>query len=437
MELGAIFHLWSLCCGHEHINNKLSTWIDGNPGSMTQSAAMRHRRRVFTQRPSSSSSALEELNWEFSVRASKVDFDESLTDSGLICSNTPTSSPLAMLFSAKDRKPNLLNLKQTNLKESCPLTTQTGLSGDGRSSRNSTHPLPLAPSDRYYNLNSFSSEDFSFATNPNDVTSITSSDWGDEACEIDRQRSHCVQLLFNAIDQMLFEPGCLKNSNSNDHPNSSSDARKENPNSSTHPAGIDLNSVWNLLPECEEWASRFPHFRLHGIQIRPPPPPQPLSPPLTNQRSSLYQQYLQNRPSRQPRQIFRSPEVNKVSQVKINQQGSTQGQQFGSALVVQGQRIPTPMNATTTWLNRSRVNRSRARFPAGTPNTRAPTDLVNSNRNLLSTLPEETEFERGRKRSKTPLLGRVPSFYQFQLPISQPFPTVVDLLRSVSSYDRL
>lgn len=128
--------------------------------------------------------------------SSTVDSDESIANSGLICSSTPITSPLAMLFNAKDRKPNLLNDRQSNFKKSPSLTITTGPSGDECPTHNSTRPLPLAPHDRYYDLNSFSSEDFSFTANPNDVTSLASSDWGDEACvRVAVQNYHHLSLM--------------------------------------------------------------------------------------------------------------------------------------------------------------------------------------------------------------------------------------------------
>ncbi|VDL64011.1 unnamed protein product, partial [Hymenolepis diminuta] len=210
-------------------------------------------------------------NWLslYSSLTSTVDFNEIKPKpyTQITKSISPSPSLLAMMFNNKDRRLNLLKEKQTRAKESPNLGTSNAASREKHkfnnfSSNNSTNPPPPTSYDRYYDLSSFSSEDFSFSTNPNDVTSITSSDWGDEACELDRERSHHVQQLFNAIEQMLFDPGWLKNCHLN--------TGTENLNTSVHPTSSDLISVRNLLPECEEWASKFPHFRLNGLQIRPP-----------------------------------------------------------------------------------------------------------------------------------------------------------------------
>lgn len=130
-------------------------------------------------------------NWLslYSSLTSTVDFNEIKPKpcTTITKSISPIPSLLAMMFNNKDRKLNLLKDKQTRAKESPNLRTSNAASREKHkfnnfSSNKSTHPPPLTSYDRYYDLSSFSSEDFSFTTNPNDVTSITSSDWGDEAC---------------------------------------------------------------------------------------------------------------------------------------------------------------------------------------------------------------------------------------------------------------
>ena len=89
-------------------------------------------------------------------------------------------SPLAMLFNAKERKPNILP-GQPKKTENISSKVMPGPCGDGCFSRH-PFPPPPTPCERRLDLSTFSSEDYSFTSNPNDMNSITSSDWGDEAC---------------------------------------------------------------------------------------------------------------------------------------------------------------------------------------------------------------------------------------------------------------
>ena len=92
-----------------------------------------------------------------------------------------SNSALAMLFNTKDRKPNILSEKMMKPFDLTSSSVLPGPCGDGSFVHYPT-PTPPTLSDRRFDLNTFSSEDYSFETNPNDMNSIISSDWGDEAC---------------------------------------------------------------------------------------------------------------------------------------------------------------------------------------------------------------------------------------------------------------
>nr|CDS26133.1 protein FAM149 [Hymenolepis microstoma] len=329
----------------------------------------------------------------YSSLSSTVDFNDIKQNpcAAIKTASSPVSSPLSMMFKNKPHKPNLIKDEQDGPKEPSNLIISNRDSGDGYkvnkfSSDRSTLPLPLTVHDKYYDLNSLSSEDFSFTTNTNDVTSITSSDWGDEACEIDRQKSHHLKQLFNAIDQLLFEPGCLKNFISN--------TEADNQQSSAQPTSSGLMLVRNLLPECEEWASKFPHFRLRGLQIHPPQP----SPLLTKQQKTLYQQYLQNRSlGHQPEVSKRFTKSSDANALPRLQADLTVGQQLTSSLMVQGQKIPIP---NTSWLPQTRMNRRAPKTRISSMNTWIPSNLANHTRGNLSTLHEDTGLETTRSMNK-------------------------------------
>ncbi|VDO00728.1 unnamed protein product [Rodentolepis nana] len=260
----------------------------------------------------------------YSSLTSTRDFNEIKQNSCTVTKTviSPVPSPLSIMFKNRPHKPNLIKDKQNGNKETSNLTSSNKNNGyvhkvDNFSLDRSTAPLLLAAHDKYYDLSTFSSDDFSFTTNANDVTSITSSDWGDEACEIDRQKSHHLKQLFNAIDQLLFEPGCLTNFSSN--------TGSDNQNSPVNPTNSGLMLVRNLLPECEEWASKFPHFRIRGLQIHPPQPPQ-LS---TKQQKALYPHYMQNRSlGHQPDAFKRFSKSPDAKTPQPTQADLTVGQQF-------------------------------------------------------------------------------------------------------------
>lgn len=99
---------------------------------------------------------------------------------------SPSQSILAMLFSTKEIKPNILSSQFAKPENADVATIPQGIDGDGRTLQNpgkqKPRPHTPTPCDRFFDLNTFSSGGCSFATNPNDINSLTSSDWGDEAC---------------------------------------------------------------------------------------------------------------------------------------------------------------------------------------------------------------------------------------------------------------
>ncbi|KAL5107469.1 hypothetical protein TcWFU_002610 [Taenia crassiceps] len=299
-----------------------------------------------------------------------------------------------MLFNEREIKPNILTERFSTPNNTDAATISPGPGGDGHisTSQEKREPLPPLPTpcDRYFDLNTFSSEGCSFTTNPNDINSLTSSDWGDEACEIDRRRSQHVQELFDAIDQMLYEPGCLKNTILSTQIRRSSELKSglcESPNQLT---SSDFASVKHLIPECEEWVAKFPHFRLHGVQIRPHPvksrgQPQQWESTMT-QQSGLSDPHF-DASMLTTRRFNRLPEASRVSQTPLNLQNVSRLYLSGSNLVIQGQRIQAlPSVNTTTWLNRSRVSRMASRTQVGAANARFPQS--DNSRTFLSTLPE-------------------------------------------------
>nr|CDS19482.1 protein FAM149 [Echinococcus granulosus] len=344
--------------------------------------------------------------------------DDYIEDNFLdLCQRKTFCHPtLAMLFSAKEIKPNILSGQFAESRHADVSTVHPGPGGDGLISQNPGKPKPLPPPPTpcggVFALNTFSSDDYSFTTNPNDMNSLTSSDWGDEACEIDRQRSQHVQQLFNFIDQMLFEPECLKTSTSSNQPRNSSELKRGLCGPSKRLASSDFASVKHLIPECEEWVAKFPHFRLHGVQIQPP---------LMNSRRQPQQwQPMVGQQIRPPdhrldappptmRRFTRSPETIRAPQIPLDLQNVPRLCLPASPLVIQGQKIQTSSSVnTTTWLNRSRVSRVASRTQVGAAHARFL--HPNNGRTPLLTLPEHalttTPYEavtRLAAKSKKPL----------------------------------
>lgn len=93
--------------------------------------------------------------------------------------------------------------------------------------------------------------------------------------------------------------------------------------SSNQLTSSDFASVKHLIPECEEWVSKFPHFRLHGVQIRPLPMNSRGQPQqwqaTTTQQSRLSDPYL-DAPPLTTRRFTRLPETNRVSQIPLDLQ---------------------------------------------------------------------------------------------------------------------
>ncbi|KAL5967022.1 hypothetical protein TSMEX_005290, partial [Taenia solium] len=230
----------------------------------------------------------------------------------------------------KEIKPNILSSQFARPGNADVATMPQGLDDDGHTLQNpgKQKPLPQLPTlcDGYFDLNTFSSEVCSFATNPNDINSLTSSDWGDEVCEVDRRRSQHVKELFNAIDQLLYEPGCLKNHIPSTQIRRSSELQSGLYESSNQLASSDFASVKHLIPECEEWVAKFPHFRLDGVQIRPLPvnsrgqPQQWLV--TATQQCRLSDHHL-NAPPPTNRRFIRLPGTSRVSRTPLDLQNAS------------------------------------------------------------------------------------------------------------------
>uniref|UniRef100_A0A5K3FDY5 DUF3719 domain-containing protein n=1 Tax=Mesocestoides corti TaxID=53468 RepID=A0A5K3FDY5_MESCO len=279
-----------------------------------------------------------------------------------------SSSPslLATLFKENERKPNILNPRI----ESCISTSSHNLlmatasrpsfGGPLKITKKGRNPVPPPPTPRhiYFDLSTLPSDDCSFATNPNDLNSLTSSDWGDEACEIDRERSHHVQLLFDAIDQMLYQPDLFSES-------SQVGSVKE---------GIpDIKLVKHLMHECKEWAAKFPHFRIQGVHLK-----------LPHERRScqIYPNKLTEvsgdsaKPSLMARKTPRSPEVSRTIPSIPDSQNASYLRLPSSSLLVQGQQLLTPTPGDNVkWPNRSRIGRLTVPFKA---NNRQGNQLVHA-----------------------------------------------------------
>ncbi|KAH8865723.1 pi3kinase [Schistosoma japonicum] len=154
---------------------------------------------------------------------------------------------------------------------------------------------------KYYDVN---------VTNVTDWASVSSSEWGDDMCEFDRQQSFRVHEMFEEIDRVLFDNQNLNvndsvltyiaTTNNDDESNNDEDQSYinnlcsfgfdnvslslnsfEDKNSSFQNAHHLNSSVANctnsnscgiqdhLFYECKDWLSRFPHLRVVGKQIKP------------------------------------------------------------------------------------------------------------------------------------------------------------------------
>ncbi|CAI2734467.1 unnamed protein product [Schistosoma spindalis] len=163
---------------------------------------------------------------------------------------------------------------------------------------------------KYYDINS---------TNVTDLGSVSSSEWGDDMCEFDRQQSFRVHEMFEEIDRILFDNPNLDlqdsilrypsiaTTNVDDEPswhiNTSNSINSLSRTDDYDSMGLDnfallsLDSIENRNPpyqypdhlnssvtncinsnpcgiqdhlfyECKDWLSRFPHLRVVGKQIK-------------------------------------------------------------------------------------------------------------------------------------------------------------------------
>ncbi|CAH8659095.1 Coiled-coil domain-containing protein 81 [Schistosoma haematobium] len=163
---------------------------------------------------------------------------------------------------------------------------------------------------KYYDINS---------TNVTDWGSVSSSEWGDDMCEFDRQQSFRVHEMFEEIDRILFDNSNLDLQDSilrytsitttnvydepSQHINTSNIINSPSCTDDYDSMGLDnfalmsLDSIENRNPpyqypdhlnssvtncinnnpcgiqdhlfyECKDWLSRFPHLRVVGKQIK-------------------------------------------------------------------------------------------------------------------------------------------------------------------------
>ncbi|TGZ69978.1 hypothetical protein CRM22_003436 [Opisthorchis felineus] len=130
-----------------------------------------------------------------------------------------------------------------------------------------SHTIRTAPSHSVQNVESSRScED-----EPNDHTeentnhitdwaSVSSSEWGDEMCEFDRQQASRVQQMFDQIDRVLYD-GCTTGWPTTEGP--------ATPDRSTSPT-MQLQDEYNLSQledECQDWLQRFLHLRVVGVKV--------------------------------------------------------------------------------------------------------------------------------------------------------------------------
>nr|CAH8875620.1 unnamed protein product [Trichobilharzia regenti] len=153
---------------------------------------------------------------------------------------------------------------------------------------------------KYYDVNS---------TNATDWASVSSSEWGDDMCEFDRQQSFRVHEMFEEIDRILFdnpnfhsEDLTLRynigvNTTSTVEKAYNHEVKSKSSNMSSSYINNDLNAENlrllclnpvvslnspfqyvqhldnpsgiqdHLFYECKDWLSRFPHLRVVGKQI--------------------------------------------------------------------------------------------------------------------------------------------------------------------------
>ncbi|KER31252.1 hypothetical protein T265_02445 [Opisthorchis viverrini] len=93
-----------------------------------------------------------------------------------------------------------------------------------------------------------------------DWASVSSSEWGDEMCEFDRQQASRVQQMFDQIDRVLYD-GCTTGWPTTEG--------TDTPDRSTSPA-MQLQDEYNLSQledECQDWLQRFLHLRVVGVKV--------------------------------------------------------------------------------------------------------------------------------------------------------------------------
>ncbi|CAL8102505.1 unnamed protein product [Calicophoron daubneyi] len=110
------------------------------------------------------------------------------------------------------------------------------------------------------------------SNNATDWASVSSSEWGDEICEFDRQQSSLVRQMFEEIDRMLYDQPAADTLTSEGRKSAElRDSGAAVSNAFEQPA--TEYSVNHLRGECEDWLKQFPHLRVVGVQLIPPQDP--------------------------------------------------------------------------------------------------------------------------------------------------------------------
>ncbi|KAG5444005.1 hypothetical protein CSKR_106220 [Clonorchis sinensis] len=193
-----------------------------------------------------------------------------------------------------------------------------------------------------------------------DWASVSSSEWGDEMCEFDRQQASRVQQMFDQIDRVLYD-GCTTGWPTTEG--------TDTPDRSTSPA-MQLQDEYNLSQledECQDWLQRFLHLRVVGVKVPAkdktsgnfsttrssqssctkadcPIPPQPLcksnglTRPVAYSRTGKSCSTNQNSPSN----VVQSIQRGSNKQLKHSETTGTHGQPSPSSTPHNEPRTPTP-----------------------------------------------------------------------------------------------